>query len=70
MIKKFNRIPLVLVVVQVLLGILSVLTSTEIVPNHWGNFEWLAQLHQLVAMFLLLSLVTMYYLFGKRRQQA
>jgi cytochrome c oxidase assembly protein subunit 15 len=70
LIRKYNRVPLMLVVIQVLLGILSVLTSPEIVPSHWGNFEWMAQLHQLVAMFLLLSLVTMYYLFGKRRQQA
>lgn len=65
LIRKYIRIPLLLVVVQVLLGIMSVLTSTGIVPNQWGNFEWMAQLHQLVAMFLLLSLVTMYYLFGK-----
>ncbi|MBZ5858913.1 COX15/CtaA family protein [Flavihumibacter profundi] len=69
-IKKWNRSPIILVVVQVMLGILSVLTSQGIVPGHWGNFEWMAQLHQLVAMFLLLSLVAMYYLFGKRRQQA
>ncbi|ULQ51532.1 COX15/CtaA family protein [Flavihumibacter fluvii] len=70
LIRRYNRLPVMLVVIQVLLGILSLLTSPEIVPNHWGNFEWMAQLHQLVAMFLLLSLVTMYYLFGKRRQQA
>ncbi len=70
LIRKYNRLPLLLVVVQVLLGIMSVLTSPEIVPNHWGNFEWMAQLHQLVAMFLLLSLVTMYYLFGKRPERA
>lgn len=65
-IQRWNRLPLVLVVVQVMLGILAVLSSTGIIPNHWGNFEWMAQIHQLVAMFLLLSLVAMYYLFGKR----
>ena len=66
--RKFGRLPLVLVVIQVLLGILSVLTSTGIVPNVWGSFEWMAQLHQLVAMFLVLSLVFMLYLFNRRQQ--
>lgn len=60
--RKTRWLPLVLVVVQVLLGILSVLESVHIVPNHWGIFEWMAQLHQLAAMFLLLSLVWMNWL--------
>jgi cytochrome c oxidase assembly protein subunit 15 len=59
---KARRIPLVLVTLQVLLGILSVLTSTGIIPNHWGTFEWLAQLHQITGMLLLLSLVAMLFL--------
>ena len=54
--------PLLLVLLQVLLGIFSVLTSVQIIPNQWGVFEWFAQLHQLVAMFLLLSLLWVYYL--------
>ena len=54
--------PVIIVCLQVLLGILSVLTSVHIVPNKWGLFEWMAQLHQLVAMLLLLSLVWMLYL--------
>lgn len=57
--------PISLVLVQVLLGILSVLYSTSIVPGQWGIFEWMAQLHQLVAMLLLLSLVLLLYLTGK-----
>lgn len=68
--RRWQRLPVILVVVQVLLGIFAVLTSPQITPNHWGNFEWMAQLHQLVAMFLLLSLVFMLYLFTSRRQQA
>lgn len=59
---KARRIPLILVTLQVLLGILSVLTSTGIIPNHWGTFEWLAQLHQITGMLLLLSLVAMLFL--------
>ena len=54
--------PFLLVIIQVILGILSVLTGVQIVPNHWGVFEWLAQIHQLIAMFLLLSLVWMAYI--------
>ncbi|HOA37564.1 MAG TPA: COX15/CtaA family protein [Flavihumibacter sp.] len=67
MTRKWLRLPLLLVVMQVMLGVFSLLFSVEIIPNHWGNFEWMAQLHQLVAMFLLLSLVTMLYLFNGRR---
>lgn len=58
--------PLVLVAAQVLLGVLTVLTSLKIIPNQWGVFEWMAQLHQLVAMLLLLSLVWILYLVRSR----
>lgn len=54
--------PLVLVLTQTLLGIFAVLNSLKIIPNQWGAFEWLAQLHQLVAMFLLLSLLWVLYM--------
>jgi cytochrome c oxidase assembly protein subunit 15 len=59
---KARRLPLILVSLQILLGILSVLTSTRIVPNRWGTFEWMAQLHQITGMLLLLSLVAMLFL--------
>jgi cytochrome c oxidase assembly protein subunit 15 len=55
----FNKIkhwPLLLVITQVLLGILAVLNSPGIVHGYFGIFEWLAQLHQLIGMLLLLSL--------------
>jgi cytochrome c oxidase assembly protein subunit 15 len=61
----FNAIkwmPLVLVLAQVILGIAAVLTSPKKVPQHWGVFEWNAQLHQFVALLLLLSMVMAYYL--------
>jgi cytochrome c oxidase assembly protein subunit 15 len=66
LIRKTRWMPLALVMVQVVLGILSVLTSIKIVPGHWGQFEWMAQLHQFVAMLLLLSLVWVIYLAGRR----
>ena len=54
--------PLAIVVTQVLLGIASLLTSTGIIPGHWGVFEWMAELHQLVGMLLLLLLVWMLFI--------
>lgn len=65
--RKTRWMPLVAVVAQALLGIITVLTSTGIVPGKWGAFEWNAQLHQLVGMLLLLSLTwTLYIVRGKR----
>ncbi|NCT94687.1 MAG: heme A synthase [Chitinophagaceae bacterium] len=60
--RQVRRLPGILVILQVLLGIFSVLTSTGIIPGHWGWFEWMAQLHQLVGMCLLLSLIWTLYL--------
>ena len=56
-----NTLPLYFVLMQVLLGVFSVLTSKHIIPGTWGNFEWMAQLHQLVGMLLLLSVVNIIY---------
>ncbi len=63
--KTFNRfktVPLLLVFIQVILGILSLIVSPKIIPNHWGAFEWMAQLHQIVGMLIVLSFVSMLYL--------
>lgn len=68
--RKARSIPLILVMLQVVLGIVTVLTSTHIVPQRWGSFEWMAQLHQVIGMLLLLSLVLMLYLFPKRSAAA
>jgi cytochrome c oxidase assembly protein subunit 15 len=50
-------LPLGLVFVQVALGIFTVIYSPRIVAGKFGSFEWLALMHQLVGMLLLLSLV-------------
>jgi heme a synthase len=55
-------VPSLCVVAQVCLGILSVLTSQRAVRNGMGTFEWNALAHQLVALFLLLSLVNWLHL--------
>jgi len=61
-------IPLLLVVAQVSLGIAAVLTSPGKVPQKWGVFEWNAQLHQFVAILLLLSLVLVLFLYGSNKK--
>jgi len=66
----FNRIkhlPLLLVLMQALLGILSVLNSPKIVLGHFGTFEWFALFHQLIGMLVLLSLVAVIYMFKPTR---
>lgn len=51
-----------LVILQVTLGVLSVLNSYKIVPGSFGTFEAFALAHQLVGMLLLLALVAAFYL--------
>lgn len=63
--ERIKWLPLVIVTLQVILGISAVLTSTGIVPGHWAGFEWLAQLHQLTGMLLLLSLVMTLFVIKK-----
>ena len=53
--------PIAIVFIQIMLGILTVLSSVKIVPGTWGVFEWMAQLHQLFGMLLLLSLVSLLF---------
>ena len=53
--------PLLLVLIQALLGILTVLNASNTISGHFGLFEWLAEAHQLIAMFLLITLVINLY---------
>jgi len=64
-IKKYKSVPFVLILVQALLGIFTVLSAPNIIPNEWGSFEWFAQLHQLVGMLLFLSLIYFMYIVRK-----
>lgn len=68
--RQIRMIPLILTGIQVLLGIFSILTSTGIIPGQWGTFEWMAQLHQLTGMCLLLSLVFTLFVIRKKRMTA
>lgn len=65
----FNRaknLTFFLVIAQVCLGIFTVLNGNKIVAGRFGAFEWLAEIHQLTGMLLLLSLVTVIYTAGKK----
>ena len=53
--------PLILVFLQVLLGISTVLNAMPTIAGHFGGFEYLAEAHQLVAMFLLVALIVNLY---------
>ncbi len=56
-----RRWPILLAALQVTLGIVTVLCAPMMVPGKFGSFEILAELHQMVAMFLLMSLVVNLY---------
>ena len=64
--KKTSWWPMLSIVVQVLLGITVLMTAHYIVPGKFGTFEIFAELHQLVAMFLLMSLIINLYVVGKK----
>lgn len=59
---KLRWLPLLLIVLQILLGISSLLTSPGIIPHRWVAFDWLAQFHQLGGLLFLLTMIGMLYL--------
>ncbi len=59
--------PFIFVAIQVVLGIFAILNSPKIVLGHFGVFEWLAQLHQLFGMLLLLALISNFYLLRSKK---
>lgn len=61
--------PFILVWTQVILGIVTVLSAPKIVFGKFGQFEILAELHQLAAMFLLVAMVINLYLVRPVKRQ-
>jgi cytochrome c oxidase assembly protein subunit 15 len=53
--------PLILALLQIILGILALITSPAIVANRWVAFDWIALLHQFNGMLLLFSLIYAIY---------
>jgi cytochrome c oxidase assembly protein subunit 15 len=58
---KVRLYPLVLILLQVVLGVFTVLEAPRMGTNKFGFYELLAQSHQLVAMFLLVALIINLY---------
>jgi len=54
--------PFILVLLQITLGIFTVLQAPRMMTSRFGTYEMLAELHQLVAMFLLVTLILNFYL--------
>lgn len=67
LLNKVRIWPMLLVWTQVLLGIITVLSAPKITFGKFGQFEMLAELHQLVAMFLLMALIVNLYLIKPAR---
>lgn len=59
---KAIKYPIILVVLQVIFGILTVINGTLMTQSKFQKFELLAEGHQMIAIFLLMSLVYLYYL--------
>lgn len=67
LLNKARRWPLVLVLTQVILGICTVLNAPHMVQGRFGGFETLAELHQMVAMFLLMSMMVNLYVIRRSK---
>ena len=65
--KRIIDLPFALVIIQIILGISSVLLSPRIIIGSFGIFEWFALFHQLNGMLLILSLVATIYIMGKKK---
>lgn len=66
---KTRWYPFLLVLLQILLGIFTVLTAPKMGTSRFGSYELLAEAHQLIAMFLLVSLIINLYLVKKASVQ-
>lgn len=58
---------LLLVILQVVLGILTVMNGAKMTQSRFLLFEWLAEMHQMVAIFLLMSLLYNFFLLNKTK---
>lgn len=65
---RWRWAPLFFALLQTVLGVLTVVSSVGIRAYKWNRFEWMAQLHQLVAIFLLLSIVHVLFLLSPQQK--
>lgn len=66
LLRRFALWPFILCILQVCLGIFTVLNGNLMTQNKFGTFEILAESHQMVAILLLISLVINFYLVKRR----
>jgi cytochrome c oxidase assembly protein subunit 15 len=59
---KAKWYPFLLVLLQITLGVFTVLHAPKMGTSRFGSYEMLAEAHQLVAMFLLVALIVNLYL--------
>lgn len=67
--KSARLFPLIFILIQTTLGILTVIFSVRIQAYTWNEFEWMAQLHQVNGMLLMLSLAHFAFLTHKRVEE-
>lgn len=65
---RFKLFPIGLVLLQVSLGILSILWSTKVARNSFGPFEWVAQFHQVIAILLTMVMLWTVYMLQLHRK--
>ncbi len=66
--REAKLLPPLLVTLQLILGIFTVLASSNIRVTKWNLFEWMAEMHQLVGICLLLSVLgCVYFLQGQKK---
>lgn len=71
LVKKAGWWPLILIIIQLVLGIFTVLTAPHIVQGKFGLYEVLAQSHQLIGMLLIMALMVLLYIIrGQKRSKS
>lgn len=66
---KVAQSPFILTILQVSLGVATIMLSPKMGAERFGNYELLAQIHQLIAILLLVSVVSnIYFLSGNTEQ--
>ncbi|MFI5153357.1 MAG: COX15/CtaA family protein [Chitinophagales bacterium] len=67
---KSRKLPAIFFLLQVILGILTLLSSPGIIPNQWVTFDWLALLHQVNGLLFFMVWIYMLYIIRSPVQQS
>lgn len=62
LLKRFSVYTVALVLLQVVLGVCTILLAPKMGAQRFGNYELMAEAHQLIAMLLLCALVVVFFL--------